>query len=73
MNSLAQRIDEALSGGEKQKTNLYRNSYYDMSDGINAFSLAVGNNDPKLKELAKKLSGIQDQIRKHLDTNYIWD
>lgn len=58
---------------EKTRTAKFRKPYYELSDAVNGFKSATGVTDPKLKELAKKLSSISDQIYKHLESNYIWD
>ena len=58
---------------KKVKTSKLRKPYYQLSDAIWGFKSATVGTDVKLKDLAKKLSDLNDKIYKHLESNYIWD
>ncbi|GIV43889.1 MAG: hypothetical protein KatS3mg035_1012 [Bacteroidia bacterium] len=58
---------------EKRKTRKLREPYYELSDAIIGFKTATEEFDPKLKELAKKMIDLQNEIFRHLQSNYIWD
>lgn len=58
---------------QKKETGKLRKPYYELSDAVNGFKSAVVGTDVKLKELAKKMSDLENQIYKHLQANYIWD
>jgi hypothetical protein len=57
----------------KTKTGKLRKPYYELSDAVNGFKSATVGTDAKLKGLAKKMSDLQDDIYRHLQSNYIWD
>lgn len=58
---------------EKVKTSKLRKPYYELSDAVGGFKIATIGTDAKLKGLAKKMADLQDQIHKHLQSNYVWD
>lgn len=58
---------------EKTRTSKLRKPYYELSDAVIGFKEATVGTDRKLKALAKKMSDLQDEIHKHLESNYIWD
>lgn len=58
---------------EKTKTAKLRKPYYELSDAVSGFKTATIGTDAKLKGLAKKITDLQDQIFRHLQSNYIWD
>jgi organic hydroperoxide reductase OsmC/OhrA len=57
----------------KTKTEKLRKPYYELSDAVSGFKSATVGTDAKLKGLAKKMSDLQDQIFRHLQSHYIWD
>ena len=57
----------------KTKTRKLRSPYYELSDAIYSFKSKTVGTDAKLKRLAKKMSDLQDEIYRHLQSNYIWD
>lgn len=57
----------------KTKTGKLRKPYYELSDAVSGFKTATVGTDAKLKGLAKKMADLQDQVYKHLQSNYIWD
>jgi hypothetical protein len=57
----------------KTKTGKLRRPYYELSDAVYGFKTATVGTDVKLKGLAKKMADLQNQIFKHLQSNYIWD
>jgi len=58
---------------EKTKTGKLRKPYYELSDAVYGFKDATVGTDARLKMLARKMSELQDEIRKHLNAHYIWD
>ena len=58
---------------EKVKTSKLRKPYYELSDAVGGFKTAIVGTDMKLKGLAKKMADLEDQIYRHLQSNYIWD
>jgi len=58
---------------EKVKTGKLRKPYYELSDAVNGFKTATVGTDMKLKGLVRKMEDLQNQIYRHLQSNYIWD
>lgn len=58
---------------EKRKTGNLRKPYYELSDAVYGFKSATVETDAKLKMLARKMGELQDEIYRHLQSNYIWD
>lgn len=58
---------------EKVKTSKLRQPYYELSDAVVRFKSATVETDMKLKSLTKKMDDLQNQIYRHLESNYIWD
>jgi hypothetical protein len=58
---------------KKIKTSKLRKPYYELSDAIGGFKTAIVGTDIKLKGLSKKMDDLQNQIYRHLESNYIWD
>ena len=54
-----------------------RSALYESGDKITSLEDLAGDapldDDPKYKNLVKKLSRAHDDLRKHLDANYNWD
>ena len=56
----------------KIQTNLFREPYYKVSDGISQLESVV-KKDEYLKFMVLHMKATLDEIYNHLEDNYLWD